>query len=349
MQHDILVLANANGGNVTPKKIKTIEDALITLGEGKLRFRVIVTESLSHLERVIRDYKGGGITLAGIVGGDGTVLQTRTLIENEWGYQPLYSFFAEGTRNNIQDSIGVGPNSSLALIKHIVDAAGTDTLERYTVKVPSLDINGWKGFNVGFGLISRLLWFYYGRNAEDYREMEEALQTCKPEQYRTTYEEYAEKEANGKWGVAKSVLQLLIGLKAGTSESYLLHKALAGEIRFDGEKQKFPKAPIGAYVSCYEKVNLGLGRLNPRPSPGATKEEGKFQVVVAYGNPFSIIPQLPKIIAGDKMSNAVYQYISTLELLAEKIVEIDGEHIPINRPKVSYDGTRNVLTLPVTV
>ncbi len=320
---------------------------ILALGDGKLRFRVMVTESLSHLERVIKEHKGGGITLAGIVGGDGTVLQTRTLIENEWGYLPLYSFFAEGTRNNVQDSIGIGPNSSSALTKHIVNAACTDTLERHMVKVPSLDINAWKGFNVGFGLIPRLLWFYYGRNAEDYREMEKALQTCKPEQYQATYEEYAGKEANGKWGVAKSVWRLLVSLKAGTNEGYLLRKALAGEIKFDGEKQKFPKAPIGAYVSCYEKVNLGLGKLNPKPSPGAAKEEGKFQVVIAYGNPFSIIPQLPKVIAGNKMSNAVYQYISTLELPAEKVVQIDGEHIPINSPKVSYDGTRKVLTLPV--
>ncbi|MBI2582433.1 hypothetical protein HYV87_04895 [Candidatus Woesearchaeota archaeon] len=348
MQHDILVLANKNGGNFSTKKIKAIEN-ILALGEGKLRFRVVVTESLLRLEEVIKEYKGGGITLAAIVGGDGTMLQTRTLIENEWGYSPLYAFYAEGTKNNIQRSLGIGPNSSLALTKHIVDAACTDTLELYTFKVPSLDINGWKGFNVGFGLISRLLWFYYGKSARAYYEMEEALQSCDEEQYQAIYKKFAGKEANGKWGVAKSVLQLLKGLKSGTEESYLLQKRIIGEIKFDGEKQQFPQTPIGVYASCYEEVNLGWGRFNPKPSPEANKEEGKFQAVVAYGNPFSIIPQLPKVIAGEKMSNALYQSLSTLEVPAEKVVEIDGEHIPINKAKVSYDGTRRVVTLPVTV
>jgi len=348
MQHDILILVDEHGGNVTSKKIKTIEDTL-ALGNGKLKSRVIVIKNPSHLKDVIKDHKGGGITLAGIVGGDGTVLRTRTLIENEWGYSPLYVLYAEGKRNNIQHPLVIGPNSSLALTRNIVDAACTDTLEMYAVKVPSLDINGWKGFNVGFGLISRLSWFYYGKSARSYYEMEEALQNCDEEQYQAIYKKFAGKEADGKRGVAKCLLQLLKGLKSGTDERYLLHKTLAGEIRFDGEKQKFPEAPIGVYASCYEEVNLGLGRLNPRPSSGANKEEGKFQAVVAYGNPFSIIPQLPKVIAGEKMSGAVYQYLSTLELPSEKMVQIDGEHIPLNRPKVLYDGTRRVVILPVTV
>ena len=131
-------------------------------------------------------------------------------------------------------------------------------------------------------------------------------------------------------------------------ERYLLHKALAGEVSFDGKKQDFPQPPLGAYVSCYEEVNFGLGTFNPVPSPEANKEKGKVQVVVPYGNPFSIIPQMPKVAAGAKLSNAVYRYISSLDLPAERIAQVDGEIILEKGFTVRYDGTRKVIMLPAT-
>ena len=262
--------------------------------------------------------------------------------------------------NNIQRAVGLtNADSSFDLAKHIVNITSTDSLEQYTVSLSSLDINGKKGFNIGFGIIPRLLWMYYGHSAKHYRELEESLQSCEPAEYYNEYEKITgKKEADffdllskerGLWGATKAALRLMNGLRRHTDESYLLHKALAGEVKFDGVKQTFPKIPLGAYVSSYEEVNLGLGRFNPKPAPEARKEKGKFQVVVPYGNPFSIIPQLPKVAQGKKLTNAIYDYISTLELPAERFAQVDGEEILEKGFTVRYDGTRKIIALPVTV
>lgn len=355
MKHNLLLLANPNGRNVTSEKIKRLRDIFLS-GDGRLQTTIKVTENLSRLEEVIEEHKKDEVTVLGIVGGDGTVMRTRTLIEERWRHHPTYAFFPLGTMNNIQHAIGLDTkDSSLKLARHIVAAAGTNTLETHTAYLPSLDINGKKGFNIGFGLIPRLLWMYYGHSAKHFWELEGALQRCAPEEYQSKYKEITGKreedffdllsKERGLWGAAKTALRLLKGLKAG-DERYLLHKALVGEITFDGKKQAFPQPPLGAYISCYEEVNLGLGKFNPVPSPEANQEKEKFQVVVPYGNPFSIIPQMPKVAAGAKLSNAAYQYISSLGLPAERIAQVDGEFILEKGFTVRYDGTRKVITLP---
>ena len=351
-----------NGRNVTPGRIQALQD-ILKLGKGSLEGELIVTKSLNQLKNSIEDhkntflrYKEQGTTIVGIVGGDGTVMRTRTLIENVWKYQPLYAFFPLGTMNNIHRTLGLtGKDASYDLAKHIVEATAAGTLEEHTVSFPSLDVNGKKGFNIGFGLIPKLLWLYYGHSAKQYRELEEALQHCPPTQYEAKYKKITGKKEmdlfdllskeRGLWGATKTVLRLLNGLQSGTDEKYLLHKPIMGEVRFDGTAQHFPKPPLGAYISCYEEVNLGLGRFNPRPSPEARTEEGKFQVVVPYGDPFAIIPDLPKLVAGKKLSQAKYKHVSSVEL-SEKFAQVDGELILENNFRVCYDGLRKLITLP---
>src|SRR3989338_2472630 len=366
MTYYYLIFANTNGRNVTPERIQALQD-ILKLGRGSLKGELIVTKSLNQLKGSIEDhknaffgYKEQGTTIVGIAGGDGTVMRTRTLVENILGYQPTYAFFPLGTMNNIQRTVGMNTiDSSFDLAKHIVNIACTDSLEGHTVSVPSLDINGKKGFNIGFGIIPRLLWMYYGHSAKHYRELEESLQSCEPAEYYNEYERITgKKEADffdllskerGLWGATKAALRLMNGLRGHTDEAYLLHKSLAGEIRFDGEKQTFPQAPLGAYISCYEEVNLGLGRLNPKPSPEPRKEPGKFEVVVPYGDPFSIIPQLFKVVRGERLSNAAYEHISSLELPSERLAQVDGEKIMEKGFTVHHDGEGKIITLPVTV
>jgi len=356
-KYKAVIFANLNGRKVTPRKIKELKD-ILSLGEGKLETDIVVTENLSQLEKAVIDYKNEEINIAGIVGGDGTVMHTRTFIEDIWDQRPTYAFFPLGTMNNIQRAVGLGgKDSSVKLAKHIVETACTDSVEHYTVPFPSLDVNGYKGFNIGFGLIPKLLWMYYGHSAKQYRELEEALQRILPEDYQGEYERITGKKQidffdllskeRGLWGATKAVLRLVKSVKAHTDERYLLHKPLSGEMTFDGEKQTFPQAPLGAYISCYEEVNLGLGRFNPQPSPGARKEEGKFQVVVPYGNPFAMLKQFREVINGEKLTNAVYKYISELELPAEKFAQVDGEPILADGFKVCYDGVTDIITLPV--
>ena len=351
MKHHLLILANPNGRNVTPRKIRELQD-VFQWSNGTLQTTVRVTEDLSKLEEVVTEYENREVTILGIVGGDGTVMHTRTLVEERWKYHPSYAFFPLGTMNNIQRAVGLdGKDSSLQLARCIVEAAATDTLGEYAVPIPSLDINGRKGFNIGFGLISKLLWMYNGHSAKHYRELEEALQTSPLFEYQKKYREITGKreqdffdllsKERGLWGAAKTVLRLL----KARDKSYLLHKELMGEVIFDGEGQDFPQSPLGAYISCYEKVNLGLGRFNPVPSPEANKEKGKFQVVIPYGNPFSIVTQLPKVAAGRRIPNTVYRYISSFDLPGERIAQVDGEIILDKGFKVRYDETRDVIAL----
>ena len=364
MSYHYFIFANQNGKNVTPEKIRKLQD-IFSRGKGKLEGKFLVTQNLSQLEKSIKEHTTVFLdqeprkTLVGIVGGDGTVMHTRTLVENIWNGQPAYAFFPEGTMNNIHRAVGLDRvDSSVKLAKHIVAATCANTLEDYIIPFPSLDVNNRKGFNVGFGLIPKLLWLYYGNSAKQYRELEEALQFCHPDQYEAKYKEVTgKKEADlfdllskerGLMGAVKTTLRLLNGLRRHTDEAYLLHKPLSGDIMFDGEIQTFPQPPSGVYVSCYEEVNLGLGSLNPRPSPEARTKEGKFQVAVPYGNPFSIIPDLPKVIAGEKLSHALYKHVSSLKL-SEKFAQVDGELLLQKGFTVNYDGRREVITLPVTV
>ncbi len=365
MSYKYRIFANPHGKNVTPEKIRKLS-TIFSSGKGALEGEFIITQSLSQLEKSIEEHKhsileqGPEKTIVGIVGGDGTVMHTRTLIENIWSYTPTYAFFPEGTMNNIHRAVGLGRvNSSVKLAEHMVAIIGTDTLKYYTTSFPSLDINGKKGFNIGFGLIPKLLWLYYGHSAKQYRELEEALPNCKQEEYEAKYKEITgKKEADlfdilskerGLWGAAKTALRLLNGLRRHTDEQYMLHKPLDGEISYDGEAQSFPEAPLGLYLSCYEEANLGLGNLNPKPTPEARKEKGKFQVVVPYGNPFSIIPELHQVIAGKKLSKAVYNHISLLELPSEKFAQVDGELVLEKGFKVKYDGERKIICLPLAV
>src|SRR3989344_2791538 len=358
MQEELLLLANPNGKNVTPQKIKRLQD-IFQEGRGKLHTTLVVTKNLSQLEKVITEYKRGGASMVGIIGGDGTVMHTRTLIENIWSYAPKYAFFPLVTMNNIHRALGLDrPDSATRLAQHMVTAADNDTLKEYTVSFPSLDVNGRKGFNIGFGLIPKLLWLYYGHTAKQYRELEEALQNSPPKEYPAKYKEITKKketdlfdllsEERGLWGAVKTTLRLMNGLRNYTDERYLLHKPLSGPIRFNGKPQHFPKAPLGIYISCYEEVNLGLGRFNPKPTREAGKEEGKFQTIVPYGNPFLIIPQLPKLMMGEKLSKVIYEQLSSLELPSEKFAQVDGELILENGFMVRYDGKRKIMTLPAT-
>ncbi|MEK6809633.1 MAG: diacylglycerol kinase family protein [Nanoarchaeota archaeon] len=355
MKHKLLLLANPNGRNVTPERIKKLQEIFL-LDKGKLQITFKVTENLSQLEKVIEQHRKSGITILGVFGGDGTVMHTRTLAEERWGYHPTYAFFPLGTMNNIQRAVGLyKDDSSLKLARHIVDVAGTDSLDKFTISMPSLDIDGRKGFNIGLGIIPRLLWMYYGHSAKHYWELEGALQTCALEEYQSKYKEITGKleedffdllsKERGLWGAAKAALRLLKG-SAARDERYILNKSLAGEVIFDGKRHTFPKSPLGAYISCYEGVNLGLGRFNPIASPGANKEEGKFQVVVPCGDPFSIAYNLPQLIAGKKISNAVYEHLSSLELPAERIAQVDGEFILEKGFTVRQDGTRKIIILP---
>lgn len=345
-----LTIANSNAKNVTPDLVARIKDAY-ALGNGSLKGEVVVTKDLYALERKIAEYKSEELTFVGILGGDGGVMHVRTAIESIWGYRPRYALFPGGTQMNIQRAAGLkNKESSITLAKYIAQKASLGELEKSTISFPSLDINGMKGFNVGLGLVPKLLWMYDGKSAEQYARLEEALQTAEPTKYLEIYEkvrkQYPEEiiKEKGLVGVCRAAWKSLNGLlNAHSFEGDLLSTPLKGGIIVDGEKKVFSQPPLGLYISCYEEINLGLSFCNPVPLPEARTEPGRFQVIAPYGNPLHIALEFPRVIRGKHLSKAEYFFASVLQAQTQ-IAEVDGEILLRNGFSIKYDGEARLIS-----
>ena len=329
--------------------------AAYNLAAHSLKGEIVVTKDLSNLERVINDYKDQSIGLVGIFSGDGGVMYVRTAIENVWGYRPAYALFPGGTQVNIQRTVGLkkSKTSITSYARYIAQKASLGNLDHATISIPSLDVNGKKGFNAGVGLVPKLLWMYYGRSAEQYAALERELRTVDPSEYLEAYEKIlgqdqperkVKDELTGLTGISKTIWKTVRGIrKAHSFENYIFSTPIRGRIIVDGKEQS-TKKPLGLYVSCYEEVNFGFSFLNPRPSPEARAELDKFQVVAPYGRPLDIARQLPRVIAGKHLNQAAYFHASTLEVPSEKIIELDGEIILGQGFTIKSDGMVKIVS-----
>jgi len=283
MPYSYLGIANENRNS--EDFIRNAKHILET-AQGSLEGKIVSTKDLDDLKEKVQACQNKKIDLVLIFSGDGGVMHTRTCIENILGYRPMYGLVRKGTQMNIQEAAGIpDPRSYL---KFIAKKASWGELEQSTVSFPSLDLNGYKGFNVGFGLVPKLLWMYYGKSAEQYVKLEEALQTAEPSKYAETYHKIVEQypkeivKEKGFIGVCRTTWKSLTGLlKSHSYEGYLLSTPIKGDIIVDGEKRSFQKPPLELYISCYEESNLSLGSFNPKLSPEARTESGKFQVVAS--------------------------------------------------------------------
>ncbi len=346
-------LGIANRKRVSDDLINKARDVL-SLAQGSLQGEILITEDLDDLEGKIQEYKENvnnknkKVDLVLIFSGDGGVMHSRTRIEHILGYRPLYAAVPKGTQMNIQRAAGI--QDPFSYLKFISEKACWGKLEQATVSFPSLDLNGYKGFNVGFGLVPRLLWMYYGKSAEQFAKLEVALKTVEPTEYLETYQkimkQYPEEtvKEKGLVGVCRAAWKTLRGLRnPHTYEGYLLSSPIKGDIVVDGKKKHFRQKPLELYISCYEEANLGLGPLNPKPSPEARAEPGKFQVVAPYGTPLQIALEFPKVLNGKHLSNAEYFFASTIQIQS-RIAEIDGEIMMHNGFTLAYDGEVKIIS-----
>ncbi len=347
-----LTIANANAKNFTADLITKVEDAY-SLAKGNLTGKIVVTKTLSELEKAIETYQEENPDFVGILSGDGGVMHARTLIENIWKHRPRYAFFPGGTMNNIQRTVGATKmnSSTIKLAKYIAAKASSGELEHSTVSLPSLDINGRKGFNIGLGLVPKLLWMYYGKSAEQYVLLQQELQNAPENKYQDVYNQIMKQQAEdlieerGFIGSCRTAVKVLLGLrKAHSFERYLFSKPIDGTIAIDDDEKSFPEPPLGLYLSCYKEINLGFSFLNPKLIPEAGSTPGEVQGLIPYGNPLRIVWELPKIVLGRPLSHAHYFHASTVEVPSEKIAQVDGELFLQDGFAIKYDGKVKVIS-----
>lgn len=329
MKEKPLIIGNPNSKNFTSQEIAIVEDIL--------RVKVNVTDGFADLERVLRDYKDAPIV--GIIGGDGTVMRTRTFVEDVWSKRPAYIFFPNGTMNNVQRALGLkrGKRTTIKLAKYA--AAELKKSDPGYTSIASIAVNEFKGFNAGVGIAPKLLWRNYGHSARDFLNKQASLRRSE----KVGLENIGKADKKSAFG---AIWEIYNGLGDPRSDEHeLFSQRIYGEIKLDDcEWDEQKQRPLGIYMAAYEEVNIGLPFWKPRPSPGARAVDGKLEVVAPYGYVEEIKDQLFKVVRGKRMTDTLYQHVTKVEVPDQRIAQICGEIITAYGFIMKYDGKVKVLT-----
>ncbi|HHE67534.1 MAG TPA: hypothetical protein ENL33_00510 [Candidatus Parcubacteria bacterium] len=383
-----LDIFNSQAGSFSRWEIKQIHQ-ILNQNPQTLEERVITTNDPEYLEFVLyknRDYRPD---ILGIGGGDGTKTVTLTAVKKIWGYLPPYlAFFASGTNNNcaytFQLSDGLTDKIKKILPSPIKIIAQPQTkpiqLAQYIQKtlqeggelktepLDLLDVNGKKGFNVGFAAVPKLLWTYYGKTIDQYKKLEKALQKTDPAYYQKELEmiwheqnplsSFIEIISNGNENLLKrtgalytlgttllSILSSFNPLNKRRKNFY--QEPFEGEIFLDGEKVPL-KNLTAIYISTYEQVNLGI-KLKPftfYPTPEARTEPGKMQVVLCSSTILDIVKQISRLWSGKHLQNLHYALVKEVKLTSPHpiIGHIDADFEIADQFTIKYDQTIKVIS-----
>ncbi len=336
MKHFTII--NPHAGSYSAAEQNKICQVLSGL-EGK----VLITPNLDILEQALQDQHDYHPDLLGIGGGDGTFSRTLTAVKAVWGFIPDYiAAYAMGTMNNvavpldasdsIRDQVKIrtkwGDTRAVQLAKYIQKTAAAGELP-HLEKVTPLNMNGRLGFNLGFGLVPKLVWCYYGRSLEEYSRVEQELQGCLPQEYEAVFEQMAAENLTRKSGVlqaAKTALHTTMSMFNRSSPvSQFFNQPINAKLYLDGERIYFPIPPTGIYLASYEQQNMGLFR--GTPSPGARAIHGMMEVIVTSASVGEIINDLPTIMRGQPLRNTQYFHTPELKIESEQVIiaQMDGE------------------------
>ena len=339
MKH--LTILNSTAGNYSLREQDKICRALSGM-EGKVLF----TSNLSLLEQALQDQNEYSPDLLGIGGGDGTFSHTLTAVKEIWGYIPDYiAAYALGTMNNVampleaSDSImdkikqhtEWGDTRAVQLAKYIQKTVAEGEPPHVENLIP-LNMNGRLGFNLGFGLIPKLVWSYYGRSREEYNRAEQELQASLPRKYEMVLEQImAENLAARKSGIiqaATTAFHTTMGLlKRSSPISHFFNQPLDARLYLDGVEIDFFRPPTGIYIASYEQQNMGIFR--GTPSPGARAIPGTMEVILTSASVGDIVNDLPTILRGKPIGNTQYLRTTELKIQSEQVIigQMDGEFV----------------------
>jgi len=373
---------NKNAGGFSQREVEKIS-RLMSAHPHNLQGKTVITSSISALEEELKSHSPPDIL--GLGGGDGTGSRTLTEVSKVWGEIPPYlALFAMGTINNIAlpyglsdglaDKVrkitGKGKTKSLSLAEYISDCAEKGRLFD-TKQLSLLDINGKerKGFNIGFGLIPKLLWFYYGKTMEQYRRLEIKIENTKsqtPEAYQKILEnivaerngledlidrvtvgnENMMKKTGAVYALATTGNTFLNAFNPFSEQGTFLTEPIAAAFSFDGKERTFPKQPTAIYIATYEQANLGIKGFWPKPAPEARSQPGKMQVVVSWATPLQLALQLPKLFRGEHLENIKYIHAEEVRVEADRPVigHVDADYIFGRSFTLRYDQELNIIT-----
>ncbi len=360
MKH--LTIINRYAGGFTEREAGRIL-SILSSGKG-LEGEVMMTPDLATLAPSLRARKNLRPDILGVGGGDGTA-RILSLVEKIWGFLPEYiAPYAMGTMNNyaltfnlsdgfrdkLRHLTGFGDTKAVQLAKYLRDIAERGE-EPKTGELGMFKVNGRSAFNAGFGLTPKLLWLYYGKTIDQYRELQNQLQYCPPEEYedlvksffseKSTLEGLVEVFTAGHrellpripvLNVAKAIRTSVAGVLGpnNAQENEFVNERMEGSIKIDGEEFRpssgFPK-PLGIYLASYEHSNLGFASLSPRILPEARAVEGKMQVLIGTGTARDILKEVYKFWQGRHLDCGDYRYAARIELESDRpfAYQVDGD------------------------
>ncbi len=346
-----LTILNPNAGSYS----RTEQDKICSALTG-LEGIVLITPNLADLEQQLQDQRDYHPDLLGIGGGDGTVSRTLTKVKERWPTLPDYiAVYALGTMNNAASSLGasdalmdkikrfsrVGKTKPVQLAEHIAKIS-RDEEELMTEELAPLNItrilnnsqppksNSQWGFNIGFGLTSKLVWKYYGRSREQYEQTIKAMQRVYESGHDLNEERITlkQRQKSGIVQSARTALECINVMYSPSSAVYqFFNRPLEAALYIDGQKFQ-PELPItGIYIASYEQQNVGF--LRGTPSPGARAVPGEMEILVSFASMKDIIASLPAIRKGRPARKTVYIRAKVLELESEQMLmgQVDGEFV----------------------
>lgn len=393
-----LTIINKYAGGFTEREVGKIHN-ILTSSEN-LEGEVLMTPNLSTLAPSLwarRDIKPD---ILGIGGGDGTA-RILSLVEKIWGFLPEYiAPFAMGTMNNyaltfglsdgfrdkIKHQTGFGDTKAVQLARYIRDTLDRGeelrTGELGLFKVSRRGENDQReaskrsAFNVGFGLTPKLIWLYYGKTIEQYRELQRRLQFYQPEEFedivksvfseRSTLDGLVEIFTVGHsellpkipvLNVAKAIRVGVTGaLGFSARESEFINERMEGSIRLDGEEIKLrygfhlpldSQKPLGMYIASYEHSNLGIASLSPKILPEARCVEGKMQVLIGKGTPIDLLKEVYKFWQGRHLNCSDYRHAAKIEIESDTpfAYQVDGDIQFAKQVMVEYHKKVKIVSL----
>ncbi len=374
---------NKNAGGYSSRELGKLYEILHSHPH-KLTGEIIATPDLDSLEYQLKRYKDYHPDILGIGGGDGTASRTLTLVQKVWGSLPEYiAPYAMGTMNNwampfglndglvdkLKQRTGIGDTKAVQLARYIQRSAEQGTAMA-TSEMALLDVNGRRGFNIGFGLVPKLIWLYYGKTIDQYRQLERELSTSAPEDYESVLEGILTERkpweglidvmasgdllrglgtVNAVKTAAASISGIVLRRK---KEREFFAEPLAADLYItepDGKERKLqlPQPATGIYIASYEKSNVGLPYLTLQAAPEARQKPGMMQVVITYAAPMEIVLQIPHLFAGIHLDNTAYYHTSQLRVVGKRpiIAEVDADSILATEFIARHDQTLKFISM----
>ncbi len=264
------------------------------------------TETLDEVRELAHEFKGRGVDILGISGGDGTNHRTLSAFLEVYGDAPLpkVALLRGGTMNNLANQLRIkgAPErilSNLILKYH-------ESIPFKETQLNMVRVNGAYGFLMGLGLIGRFI--------DVYQDVEGGPSP-----------------ARGAWLLSRAMFSAALNGKFAQR----LCERFDCRMTVDGKVQPFKNAMM---IFAGTMTTLGF---NFRPLYRATSETGRFQAVAISATGRQLLSTFPKAFFGlpARSEHYIDEMCQSLVLEFDKPMEytVDGDFAdaPVTRLEIS--------------